>query len=50
MNVAECIPYKTFKERLKITKREINKGRYVEIWDEHIYSAKKWSKGDTNEW
>lgn|GEM_PF-2602406 len=41
MKVAECIPYRTFKERIRIVKEELSKGRYVEVWDNHIYSAIK---------
>ncbi|MGN9164942.1 hypothetical protein ACTNDY_06595 [Tissierellaceae bacterium HCP3S3_D8] len=41
-NVAEVIPFKTFKEMIKIVKEELKKNRYVEIWDKIIYSAEKW--------
>lgn len=46
MTVAELIPYKTFKERLRIVSKELKKGRYVEVWDKHIYSATKWKEGN----
>lgn len=44
INVAEAIPYRTFKEMIKIIKQELNKGRYVEIWKGYVYSAEKWWK------
>ena len=45
INIAEDIPYKNFKDRVKIVNRELNKNRYVEIVDELkiVYSANKWS-------
>ncbi len=43
-NVAEVIPYRTFKEKIQIVKQELNKGRYVEIWKGYVYSARKWWK------
>ena len=42
-NVAEAIPYKTFKEKINIVLEELLKGRYVEVWDKFIYSAEKWN-------
>lgn len=41
-NVAEAIPFRTFKEMIRIVKRELRKNRYIEIWDKFIYSAEKW--------
>lgn len=41
-NVAEAIPYKNFKEMIKIVKKELKKNRFVEICDGYIYSARKW--------
>ncbi len=40
-NVAEVIPFRTFKEKILIVKKELLKGRHVEIWDKIIYSAEK---------
>lgn len=44
-NVAEAIPYKTFKEKINIVLEELLKGKHVEVWDKQklIYSAEKWS-------
>lgn len=42
INVVELIPYKNFKQMIKITKQELMKNRYVEIWSGYIYSAEKW--------
>lgn len=42
INVAEIIPYKTFKQRVAITRQEQLKGRYIEIWDGFIYSEANW--------
>lgn len=42
MPVAELIPYSTFRERLRIVAEELKKGRYIEVWEKHIYSATKW--------
>lgn len=39
----ECIPFKTFKEKLKIVKAELKKNRNVEVWDKFIYTT---TKGD----
>lgn len=41
-NVAEAIPYKNFREKIKIVMEELLKGRHVEVWDKFIYSAEKW--------
>lgn len=41
INVAEAIPYENFKEKINIVMEELNKNRYVEVWDEFIYSAEK---------
>ena len=41
-NVAEIIPYKNFKERIRISKEEVERGRHVEIWENYIYSAERW--------
>ena len=41
MIVAEAIPYKNYKEKFAIVMQELMKNRYVEVWDRHIYSAKK---------
>jgi len=46
-NVAEAIPYKSFKEMINIVKEELAKDRYIEVWDKFIYSAEKWrDEGD----
>ncbi|MDR7870325.1 MAG: hypothetical protein RIN55_05665 [Tissierellaceae bacterium] len=45
-NVAEAIPYRNFIEKIRIVNRELNKNRYVEIWDKFIYSAEKWCRND----
>ncbi|ARE87743.1 hypothetical protein [Clostridium formicaceticum] len=37
--VIELIPYKTFKEKIKIVSEELKKNRYVEVWDKYIYSV-----------
>lgn len=43
-NVAETIPYSDFKEKIRISKEEIEKGRHVEVWEDYIYSAERWSR------
>lgn len=45
-NVAEAIPYRTFREQIDIVNKELSKDRHVEVWDNHkiVYSAKKWRK------
>lgn len=42
-NVAEAIPYTTFKEKNDKVNQELKKNRRVEVWDELkvIYSAEK---------
>lgn len=44
MNVAEAIPYESFKEKIRIVKEELIKDRHVEVWDNEklIYSSDKW--------
>ena len=42
INVAEIIPYENFKEKMEISKREVKKGRHVEVWEDYIYSAERW--------
>lgn len=42
MLVAELIPYKNYKQKFIIAHQELNKNRYIEVWDKFIYSAKKW--------
>lgn len=42
LNVAEIIPYGSFKEMIRTVKQEVKKNRYVEVWDEGIYSVGKW--------
>ena len=44
VNVAEVIPYSDFKEKMKISKNEVEKGRHVEVWDGYIYSAERWQR------
>lgn len=46
-NVAEAIPFKSFKEKIMIVKEELKKGRYVEVWDKQkvIYSERKDKNG-----
>lgn len=41
--VVEVIPYRTFKERIRIVKEEERKDRYIEVWNKHrlIYSCEK---------
>ena len=43
-NVAEVIPYETFREKIELVARELKKNRHVEVWNELkvIYSAEKW--------
>lgn len=43
-NAAELIPYRNFKEKIKIVKEQQRKNRYVEIWDKVIYTATKYSE------
>ena len=44
--VTEAIPYRTFKERIRIVKEEERKDRYIEVWDKYVYSATKIKKGE----
>lgn len=44
INVAEVIPYETFKEKVAIVAEEVLKNRYVEVWNKFIYSAEKWKE------
>lgn len=44
-NVAEVIPYKNFKEKIRIVIEELLKNRYVEVWDNFVYSAEKRNNG-----
>lgn len=41
-NVAEIIPYNGFREKIRISKEEIERGRFVEVWEGYIYSAERW--------
>lgn len=45
-NVADAIPFKSFREQIRIVNQEVMKDRYIEVWDELkvIYSAEKWEK------
>ena len=40
-NVAEAIPFNTFKEKINTVKQELSKNRHVEVWDKFIYSVIK---------
>ena len=46
--VVEAIPFRTFKERIRIVKEEERKDRHIEIWDKLrlIYSCEKWRKSN----
>lgn len=46
INAADAIPFKNFREQIRIVNQEISKDRYVEVWDELgvVYSAEKWRK------
>ena len=37
--IIECIPFNSFKEKILIVKKELNKKRYVEVWEGFVYSA-----------
>ena len=39
--VAEYIPYRTFWEKIRIVKENLDQGRYVEDWDTGIYVYKE---------
>lgn len=41
LNIAEAIPYKNVNHMIEIVKREYNKGRYTEVWDGYVYSARR---------
>jgi len=41
VNAAEAIPYRNFKQMIRIVKRELKKNRYIEIWENVVYSEKK---------
>ena len=41
LNVAEIIPYGNFKEMIRTVKQELQRNRYVEVWDEGIYSVER---------
>ena len=45
-NVADAIPYKSFKEKNSLVNQELSKDRFVEVWDELkvVYSAEKWEE------
>lgn len=43
-SAAELIPYKNCKQKFIIVHQELQKNRYIEIWDKFIYSAKKWER------
>lgn len=47
-NVAEGIPYSSFKDKINKVNEELKKNRHVEIVTENkiIYSAKKWREGE----
>lgn len=44
INVAEVIPYYSFREKIIIVAAELKKNRHVEVWDKFIYSAEKWKE------
>ena len=46
------IPYKDFKEKLKLTRKYKKEGYYVEDWGDGIYcmKTKGYKKGAKNEW
>ena len=44
INVAEVIPYKNINHMIEIVKQEYNKGRYTEVWDGYVYSARRWRR------
>ena len=39
--VAEYIPYRTFREKIRIVRENLDQGRYVEDWDTGIYVQKE---------
>lgn len=46
INAADAIPFKSFREQIRIVNQEVRKDRYVEVWDELkvVYSAEKWER------
>lgn len=40
----EIIPYRNFKEKIKIVKELQRENKYIEIWDDVIYAATKYSE------
>lgn len=48
--MAEAIPYKDFREKIKITKEEISKGKHVEIYDGYIYVNWKELESSCERW
>lgn len=40
-NVATIIPYKKFKEKVRIVNEELKKGRKVEVDERNVYSYRK---------
>lgn len=41
LNMVEIIPYESFNQKIRIVKQELLKNRYVEVWDNYIYSVKR---------
>ncbi|WP_165442890.1 hypothetical protein [Senegalia massiliensis] len=41
MITIEVIPYKNFKEKIKIVKQQLDKSKYVEVTGKYIYTEKK---------
>ena len=39
--LVEVIPYKNFKEKLRIVKELQRKNMYIEIWENMIYASKR---------
>ena len=42
--IIELIPYNSFKQRIGIVSNELKKNRYIEVWEDYIYSATKREK------
>lgn len=40
IKIVQYIPYKSFKEKIKLTKKYKNDGYYVEDWSDGIYCFK----------
>ena len=36
--VAEYIPYRTFWEKIRIVKENLDQGKYVEVWKDGVYA------------